>query len=401
MLGNEVSMYSSLSSDEGRAALCRDKKAYASPNNFVGDGYFIEFECLSPNLNPPFFNVMMAACAKLGIREAILAWSLAGLGLIFLALIPLSCLMPQWGVVGVSVVAFAIFAYGPTKLSFDLGQVTPLLMFLYTWSWWLARRRWQISAGVLIGLMVAIKPFFAIVFPLAAAMRYWRYFGAALTTLSVSVVIGLGAGGWASYKDYSSLAGKIDWLDATWNASIMGFGVRLIYALDGLGFSTAIAFVFMVAGMFGVVFTAYRVMNASATADERLAADALYALLVPVALLLSPLGWVYYFPLLVLPWLMGYKALTCFEGGRWIRIIWWAVPVLTAFYKPLERASRLMPIDLIFGVSAIDFYVLFIVFCVLCTVFLRGDIEFAVRYLGGDVKKLSPQNRPPYWRRMG
>lgn len=282
-----------------------------------------DLPCLGPNLNPPVFTAVMLPLSQLPYREA--WWTWAGFSSICIVL-------SAWLLSGVGkqrdvpqrtqqtlLFVIALFAFYPTIANFGLGQLGSLLLLLLTLSWAQLRQHRPALSGLWLGLAIAIKPFLGLILVGLIVMRRWRM---ALVTSGCSAFMSLAGGlmfGWTPYEDYMSLASNVSWTATNWNASWIGFVDRAFIsafsrtAFDGLALSKALGW----AGA-ALVIAVWLLRLRTLNKQSANAADAaLFSLGVPVALLASPLGWMYYFPMLALSSFISWHQPVPASERRW------------------------------------------------------------------------------------
>jgi hypothetical protein len=230
--------------------------------------------------------------------EAFVAWTLLSVGLLVAAAVWMEPL------VGISAWQTTVLTLALTGTAFGLGlgQVVFLLLMLLTAAWWCERTGRSTAAGVCIGLLCVLKPFFGL-FPL---MMIWRRAFKSLAVCAVTVVGGY-AVGWllAGNDGYAAWLANLRHVTWTWhifNGSIWGAGSRMFEAQEvaiatrwtPLLISPLADRLFVLLGIAGTLTVLWRGLR-GADVDEQ------YALLTLAGLLLSPLGWVYNLPILMGP----------------------------------------------------------------------------------------------------
>jgi alpha-1,2-mannosyltransferase len=178
-----------------------------------------------------------------------------------------------------------------------------------------------------------------------AATRRWRAAAAACAAAGLAVALGAAVYGAGSYAEWASGLGRIGWWWLPMNASLRGLVSRLFDA--GAAMDPVVRAPWLVqpvwvllAGVV-VVATVWRTWRPGERISRPAAADATLLVLVLAALLVSPLGWVYYLPLVTGPAL----ALASGEFMRGMR--GWRRGLLLGsvalFYVPFEVAEAGQP----------------------------------------------------------
>lgn len=239
-----------------------------------------------PNLNPPsMVALVFAPLARLPLPMAGILWQCLGVAaLVFVVIrgrrelaVDTATAITALGALLVTVAARYVWLE---------GQITWLLMMPATLAWIAYRRSAPILSGVWLGLIVAVKPFFAIT---AVALGI----PVALTTAAVAAAItavGVLVTSLTPWQQWLALGSGIS---VTWpsSASLWTLGTRLVGATphDVVAWTSlpvAVAVCTFVVAIAGVA--------AAFAQDNR---DARWTIAIGLALLVSPLGWIYYVPL--------------------------------------------------------------------------------------------------------
>ena len=111
------------------------------------------------------------------------------------------------------------------------------------------------------------------------------------------------------------------------------------------------------------------VFKLAKSSDQKLYADALVALTIPAMLLISPLGWNYYFPLLIISFVVIWNLTADLPNGRICRLLLIAVIIPTIPWKPFitSDSPRVW-----FWDAGVYFYLLLFTF--LLTAFLAWQV---------------------------
>lgn len=297
-----------------------------------------------PNLSPPPLTLFLAPLGLWEARPAFVTWSVFSLlsGLGGAALLGITTVQASGRLRRVLWLALGVMLYFPSVANARLGQVSFVLLLLLTIAWVGARSGREGATGVAMGLAVSIKPFAGLLILLFLVRRRWRVLLWCGLTLAVASVASLLAFGASAFGEFVGALSNVTWYAASWNASLLGYLARI------LGGSENVPLVQMP----GLAYTLYYcVLGAALLAfvwlvwprqDEltREALDLGFGLCLALMLLLSPLGWMYYFPLL-LP--AGVAAWTVcgtpeLKRLRWPLVIIWLASTIPI---PLVKAPAL------------------------------------------------------------
>ena len=256
-----------------------------------------------PNLNMPIVNVILWPLSLLGTKAAIAVWIslsvvfvIAAAGLLGRNLVMESGGSPfyQWLVSGL--LAILLLIYYPTWASANLGQMAQLLLLLLSGAWLAARRRHDRLAGVLFGLALTLKPFTGIFLLILPWLRRWRLLSWYLGSFLVLALLGAIFVGPNSYPEYFSVLREVNWYGQGWNASLMAPLSILLGGglLPGWFDHPWLAKLISIAC--SSVFYAALVSQIRTQQNPTTKLDLTIAGGIPLMLLASPLGWLYYFP---------------------------------------------------------------------------------------------------------
>ena len=320
-----------------------------------------DYPCLGPNLNLPFFMALIQPLGKLPFTQAWITWTLLSIlgGLLGVALVvktiggdhPFS----SW-LLGSSF----LFIYYPTLSNFALGQVTLLLLPILTLAWHDLRRGREYSAGLWLGLLIGLKPFFAILLPALLIQRRWIAILSASASGLVTLLIGYAFFGAEAYSHYAILAADVTWSGANWNGSWAGVIERIISGQQSStlpqGSHIARSWTAVISIATLVLMLILLWLHREKHKSLKLQSDALIAAGIPTALLVSPLGWSYYFPLLMIPVVIAW-GMTKFQyfGRKWKLLL--ILPIALSMTPTTLRPSpRPESPSLWWGVDSIYFY---------------------------------------------
>jgi hypothetical protein len=178
-----------------------------------------------------------------------------------------------------------------------------------------------------------------------AATRRWRATAAAMGAAGAAVAVGAAAYGAGTYLDWVSGLGRIGWWWLPMNASLRGLVSRLFDAGASMAAVMPAPWLVQPAWMLltGVVVlvTVWRTVRLAAPVLAPETVDAAFLVLVLSALLVSPLGWVYYLPLATGP------ALAAASRGPILGKVGWQRGLLLGsvalLYVPFEVAEAWQP----------------------------------------------------------
>lgn len=322
--------------------------------------------CLHPNLNPPFFIALTTPLALLDYPQALWVWSLASIisGIWALTLILKSDASPTTNTTTKMLIGLVFFAYYPTFANSSYGQLTLFLLLDVTLAWLALRNGKNRAAGCWLGVAAGIKPFFGLFLVALFISRNWRGVSGFIAACGFSFLAGGLIAGFSAYTAYLSILNDVHWLATSWNGSYAGFFTRLFGPGDKTWMNMpmlarglpALCSLATLGVLGGVVF------KLSKSADQKLYADGLVALTIPGMLLISPLGWSYYFPLLLISFIVIWNLTADLPNGRICRLllIFWTIPTIPPkLMLPATHSPRIW-----FWDAGVYFYLLLITFTI-------------------------------------
>ncbi len=255
---------------------------------------------MSDNLNPPVVTFLTLPLAFVSLKTAFYIWSYVqfflALGL-WIALIP-----PRQGLRAGGVVLFC--AYFPVLANMMVGQIG-LFLFAALAAFLLSLKHQKLAlAGIFLGVALCLKLFVGLVFIALLFNRAWR-------------VLFYGSGTWLLLNllalDIFGLQNHLDWLALlhqnaprlfNWNLSLEMFLSRYI--------SNAPLHMALLCAAWGLGLVALYHLRT----DRAI----LLALTLPLMLLLAPLSWLYYAPVLLLWLALNLEALGQITTRRYNRL---------------------------------------------------------------------------------
>jgi hypothetical protein len=313
---------------------------------------------LHPNLNPPFFTLMLAPLGWLSYSAAFWVWSLLSVcfGVFGIVLMRRTYSQPDTNYTLAMMVL--LFAYFPTLTNILIGQ-TALLVFMLVVGGWVAMHRGAMClSGVLLGLAFAIKLFLGLFLIYFLLQRRWRLVMCILITIAASGLIGLAVLGLDSYLHYIHALNSVTWQSSNWNASAYGFFSRIFGGSENKPLIDA----FILGKVLNYLLTATLLLllawllRRKQDIAQNVSVDLGFSFTLVAALLISPLGWMYYFPLLLLPFFVLFRLAHIYQ------LTWkFKLPLLLIFLAssfPQLLTPAVENTQTAFTVSAYYFYAL-------------------------------------------
>lgn len=161
-------------------------------------------------------------------------------------------------------------------------------------------------SGLLLGIAVNLKLFFGLFFIFLLAKKEYAALCYSIFFAALISIVALYFYGPDAYASYTAVLHHIDWYGFNWNASYYGFLSRLFYNP-----SEKIATVFhvplMVTYVYNALLAVYTWLIFAVCRRLKNNFPLNMSFIITTMLLLSPLGWAYYFPFLLLCFIVVFK----------------------------------------------------------------------------------------------
>lgn len=246
---------------------------------------------LSANLNPPFVLYLFGFLAKLSYQTALGIWlflsftlGLIGASLSIYYAFSDDFLRKNWLIL--LLIYLALFS---TLINFSTAQIGLILLFLVMLGYHYFLKNQDLWAGFFWGLLVAFKFFPALLFIFILKEKRLKLFVIMLVITVFACLLPF-LHEQEIYSQYFALIAKVSWYGDNWNASIFGFISRL--------FKPSVNRI-IYAVLFVISFVWY--FKKLKTSSSKQVNHQPFCLSLTMMLMLSPFGWIYYFPVLIFP----------------------------------------------------------------------------------------------------
>lgn len=263
------------------------------------------------NLNPPLFLLLIYPLVYLPYAHALLVWTCISLaagmiGIIFL----LYCFKVKEKPIVFLWVYLLFLMYFPTHSTLRYGQVTLCLFPLITGALLAELNKKSFLSAIILGFSASLKWFFGLFVIYYFLMRNVKHLLTFCLCILLFSALPLFISSPSIYSHYLFALKGISWYSASWNASIFGFSVRLFSCQEGnyhlaclpLGYHLIAHFLELVTLILLIIF----IKKNSSTLKNSHLIILNYSSILLCSLLLSPLGWCYYFPFVFIFYLFVY-----------------------------------------------------------------------------------------------
>jgi hypothetical protein len=255
------------------------------------------------NMNPPHLHLLLIPLALLEPPLVLTAW--LGTALLCAILVLRRSLREaglkarwnsRWLLTGLLILLTAPF--GTTMVT---GQVSLHLLPLVTWAWIAARRNRTYQLGIASGLAMAIKPFLLLFLPWFLLKRRFDTLAIAITAAAGSFALGVSVFGVGNHVAWIDALRSVDWHWVAMNASLYGVLDRLLAASPHFVALCKQEAAIVPLWLFGSGVIAATTFWVLIRDRGPRSTDRAFALILTAALLISPLGWIYYLSLAIPP----------------------------------------------------------------------------------------------------
>jgi hypothetical protein len=261
---------------------------------------------IHPNLNPPLLAVLLTPLTLLGLSTGYTVWIVFGVvsGLLMCTVLWWELRQASGGASELVWLWIAFFSYFPSFVAVGMGQVTFSTLVPLVGAWLAARHGKDRWAGVLLGLAVSLKVFFALLVVFFVSQRRWRIVAWSIGATLVIALATLPVVGVRAYVEYLAAARTVTWFSNSYNASYASVITRVLGGSDNtplMNLPRVAHGLVLFTSVVTLLWLGWAVWPTSGSGRSLERFDLSFGLSLVVMLLVSPLGWMYYFPLLIVP----------------------------------------------------------------------------------------------------
>lgn len=280
---------------------------------------------IHPNLNSPFHTLCMSLFGLLDFRSAFFIWSLLSIccGLVAIALFYNNIVNNNMGLISLMNIWLIFLIYFPTWINIRFGQFSFVLLLLIAIAWKTSKLRKDSAAGFILGLAAGLKLFFGIFLILFLIYRRWRLIFWFISTFLACNIISLVIFKITTFETFFSLLQNMPWYAGTWNASFMGFFTRIFGGSMNIPLVNVpwLARTLSLLLSLGLLFWMIWLNRPHSCRSESDRFDLVFSLALVEMLLISPYGWIYYFPILIFPLIIAWTVSEKYYFGIMYKIL--------------------------------------------------------------------------------
>lgn len=281
--------------------------AYTNNTNPFGNlnATFLATPVVVPaNLNPPAFLALISPITHLPFLSALPLWFIVSLILGALgAMLCVYLIMPK-ACFKRNALTFVLFYFAmfATLMNTSIGQIGNLVFFSTVSGYYFFLRRKEYWAGLLWGFIIAIKLFPGLLFLFVLSQKRYKVFFTMCVTCLFLTLLPLLSKGTEVYFMYLNMLSRNTWYGSSWNGSLFGLGFRLLVN-QPMVVASSICY-----GL-SLLLLVWYIKKLAWLAKNNNSCHPAFALTIIMMLLLSPLGWLYYFSLLLIPLVIIWQTL--------------------------------------------------------------------------------------------
>ena len=256
----------------------------------------------SGNLTPPTFILLSLPLGLLKEPNAIIVWAIFSLAIDCLNVYLLyRIFFKQYGNPIIYWILLGIYlASMPALANVSLGQLAPLILLAIIGLWQWSKNACDIKAGLLLGLILSIKYFFGLFAIFFLLQKRWRLLVTSVVSFIALNSLAYAVLGKETFLQYQQNVAHIYWYVNNWNASLFGFLSRFDARIVNLHFVTGLwVRIDYYCGCLALLFVEWYLCRKKFTSSYEF--DFAFCYVLIAALLMSPLGWLYYLVLLIIP----------------------------------------------------------------------------------------------------
>lgn len=278
---------------------------------------------IATNLNPPVFMLIIKPLTFFSYFPSLFLWMAISLTLGFIAakiafriIFSEEFLQKNW--INLYLIYFSFY---PTLMDISIAQIGQIMFFFLIIGYDFYLKKKDRMAGLFWGIIISIKFFPALLFFYVYKQQRMEVFKVMLLTFFVCCLIPFLIYGSGIYFNYFTMVSKILWYGDSWNASLYGFLFRQLINTRIQIYHDLMPVEVLFLCLFIILLIAFY-LGLGPKGKDRINHQP-FCLTLAMMLFLSPFGWLYYFPLLILPlFLTFFTAFSEKKSGMYIPYIW-------------------------------------------------------------------------------
>jgi MFS family permease len=261
-----------------------------------------------------------------------------------------------------------LLCYFPTWVNIASGQFGLFLLGSVILIWLSARKEKYLLAGVILGIAMSVKIFLGLFLIFFAAQRRWRVLFWAASIFIICNIVSLSIFGLSEYKQHLELLKESHlYINASWNASFSAFFTRIFGGAENIPFIDFPVFAYGVAYSLSFLLILLLIRTAWPQPQENsplIRFDIGYSLTIVAMLLISPFGWMYYFPSLIIPLLVLWHASSTLKTSKlykFLIVVAWILSCLPT--QLINSEETLMDLPIVWFITSGYYFYALIIFC--------------------------------------
>ena len=257
------------------------------------------------NLNPPVILLLFYPLTYFSYPIALNIWlilsiilGLIGAWFIFSLTFSQSFIKKNW--LGLFTVYLFLFS---TLICLSTSQVGTILMLFLILGYHFHLKNNDYPAGILWGFIIGLKFFPGLLLFYVLRQNRLKLLVIMLATIALCFLIPLLVYGTTIYSQYYAGMTSIEWFENPWNASILGAIHRIFVEIDAVKWIMPTYLIVLFAFLMGYLWS----LSSNGNPDD--INHQPFCITLIMMLILSPLGWIYYFPILLFPLMLSWASI--------------------------------------------------------------------------------------------
>ncbi|WED42569.1 glycosyltransferase family 87 protein [Legionella cardiaca] len=312
---------------------------------------------LAANLNPPIVLILFNPLVQFDYNTALTIWWLVSLflGLIAAHFTFKHVFSPDFLKKNRATLYLLYLSFFATMMDTAITQLGALLFFCIMLGYHFYLRKNDYLAGLLWGIIIAMKLFPALLFLYALHQKRYKVFAFTLFITLLLSIFPLLLYGKAIYQDYFSMMAEVMWYGDSWNASLYGFLFRVF--MDANDKMQSHLWLNL---LYGVLFIVFLLWYLKTLIKTPVMVKQSFALTLAMMLFLSPFGWLYYFSLLIFSLAFTWSIIFSEEGNNKAKLLWLMSLFLLNFPMDYLSSKKMLTLSSKLFLNSFYFYGLFI-----------------------------------------
>lgn len=323
----------------------------------------------SKNLNPPIVSVLLAPLAALSYPHALFLWECMNLVLLVTCVWFVCQYFEPGRVVSrdrILVLLACLLSY-PIMSNFSSGQMGMVLLVFMLFTFFAARSQNDRVAGISLAIACSLKLFPGLLLLLFFLLKRYRVIGYCFMTSTIVFAIPLLFLKPIVYWHYWQTIHHVNWYAGNWNASVLGFLQRWTLPAPDFHVSGMLYGIYCIVSLVLIGLLIYETKRMKAFSAKE-SFPYLFSLFSIAMLLISPLGWIYYFTILIVPLFVLFRMLRMTTITNRLLLLLSSSLLLLNYPAAFQRIDKIQSFFQAMTTASLHFYGLVLLFFVFLSI---------------------------------